>query len=68
MSISDFRYRMMDEINQPDSWLNDLSELIKKKKEENELLKKLRESLDLQEAENSRSPDSEEETADDKTC
>jgi hypothetical protein len=37
----------MDENNKPGSWLNDLSELIKRKKEENELLLKVRHSLEL---------------------
>jgi hypothetical protein len=37
----------MDENNKPGSWLNDLSELIKRKKEENELLQKVRISLEL---------------------
>jgi hypothetical protein len=37
----------MKEKTQPDSWLNELADLIIKKKEENELLKKLSDSLEL---------------------
>ena len=55
----------MDENEKPSSWLNDLSELIKRKKEENELLKKLRESLDLTEPEHGMESDAGEKIEDD---
>lgn len=37
----------MEENNTSDSWLDDLTDLIKRKQEENEMLNKLRLSLDL---------------------
>ncbi len=67
MSTSDFRTFTMDENTKPDSWLNDLSNLIQKKKEENELLRKLRESLDLPATGPANQADTRIEIADDNT-
>ena len=49
----------MTENDKPDSWQNDLSELIKVKKEEKELLMKLRESIDPAGQETGKAPDAE---------
>ena len=65
MSITGFRFGTMDENEKPASWLDDLSELIKRKKEENEPLKKLRESLDLPEPEHGKESDAGENIEDD---
>jgi hypothetical protein len=55
----------MDENNKPGSWLSDLSELIKRKKEENELLLKVRHSLELSKHAPGTSSDTGPEIADD---